>query len=71
MPGTGIDDDGSYPWIPLVSLEKMEQTEYDVLIIGTGAGGGAVLWRLCEQWGANEKRIGVVEAGGLFCLLTP
>ncbi|MBY9077933.1 GMC family oxidoreductase [Paenibacillus sp. HN-1] len=50
-------------WIPLTSLEQMSQTEYDVLIVGTGAGGGAVLWRLCEQWGNNGKRIGVVEAG--------
>jgi choline dehydrogenase-like flavoprotein len=41
----------------------MANTEYDVLIIGTGAGGGAVTWRLCEQWGRNEKKIGVVEAG--------
>jgi choline dehydrogenase-like flavoprotein len=66
MTGSTLDDDGSYPWIPLVSLEQMEQTDYDVLIVGTGAGGGAVLWRLCEQWRANGKRIGVVEAGGLF-----
>lgn len=66
MSGTRFDDDGSYPWIPLVSLEQMEQTDYDVLIVGTGAGGGAVLWRLCEQWRAIGKRIGVVEAGGLF-----
>jgi choline dehydrogenase-like flavoprotein len=37
-----------------------------VLIIGSGAGGGAVLWRLCQQWGANGKKIGVVEAGNLL-----
>lgn len=61
-----IDDTGCYPWIPLVSLEQMEQTEYDALIIGSGAGGGAALWRLCEQWRANGKKIGIVEAGGLF-----
>lgn len=42
MPETILDDDGSYPWIPLVSMEQMEQTEYDVLIVGTGAGGGTV-----------------------------
>jgi choline dehydrogenase-like flavoprotein len=53
-------------WLPLSSLEQMEKNDYDVLIIGTGAGGGAVLWRLCEQWGKNGKRIGVVEAGDLF-----
>ncbi|MFC5649388.1 GMC family oxidoreductase [Paenibacillus solisilvae] len=31
--------------------------------VGTGAGGGAALWRLCEQWGNNGKKIGVIEAG--------
>jgi len=53
-------------WIPTSSLEKMSQTEYDVLIVGTGPGGGAVLWRLCEQWRNNGKKIGVVEAGNLL-----
>lgn len=53
-------------WLPLTSLEEMEQTDYDVLIVGTGAGGGAALWRLCEQWGENGKRIGVLEAGDLL-----
>lgn len=49
-----------YPWS---SLDMMEKTDYDVIIVGTGAGGGAVLWRLAEQWGKNGKRIGVIEAG--------
>ncbi|CAM4352794.1 GMC oxidoreductase [Paenibacillus alkaliterrae] len=49
-----------YPWTP---LEEMEKTDYDVIIVGTGAGGGSVLWRLAEQWGENGKRIGVIEAG--------
>jgi choline dehydrogenase-like flavoprotein len=53
-------------WIPTVSLEQMEKTDYDVLIVGTGAGGGAVLWRLCEQWRANGKRIGIIEAGNFL-----
>ncbi|HUC94200.1 MAG TPA: GMC oxidoreductase [Paenibacillus sp.] len=53
-------------WIPLTPLERMAETEYDAVIVGTGAGGAAVLWRLCEQWGANGKRIGVVEAGDLL-----
>ncbi|HTG71440.1 MAG TPA: hypothetical protein VL921_19435 [Candidatus Udaeobacter sp.] len=44
----------------------MAQTDYDVLIIGSGAGGGAALWRLCEQWGDNGKKIGMVEAGDLL-----
>lgn len=51
-------------WIPLTPLEKMAETEYDVLIVGTGAGGGAVLWRLCEQWQQSGKRIGIIERGG-------
>jgi hypothetical protein len=53
-------------WIPLTPLEKMTEIEYDVLIVGSGAGGGAVLWRLSQQWGANGKKIGVVEAGNLL-----
>ncbi|MCA0755960.1 GMC family oxidoreductase [Paenibacillus sp. N4] len=51
-------------WIPLVSLDEMAMKEYDVLVVGTGAGGGAALWRLCEQWKNSGKRIGVIERGG-------
>ncbi|KRE53698.1 glucose-methanol-choline oxidoreductase [Paenibacillus sp. Soil522] len=61
-PPTGYLDQ----WIPLTRIEEMEKTDYDVLIVGTGAGGSAVLWRLCEQLIANGKRIGVVEAGDLL-----
>jgi len=50
-------------WIPEVSLDEMAQRDYDVIIVGSGAGGGAVLWRLCEQWKKSGKRIGIVEAG--------
>ena len=53
-------------WIPLTSIEQMAKTDYDVLIIGSGAGGGAALWRLCEQWGQNGKKIGMIEAGDLL-----
>ncbi|QYR24150.1 GMC family oxidoreductase [Paenibacillus sp. sptzw28] len=53
-------------WIPLTPLEQMEKTDYDVLIVGTGAGGSAVLWRLCDQLKASGKRIGIVEAGDLL-----
>lgn len=53
-------------WIPLTPLEQMAETEYDVLIVGTGAGGGAVLWRLCEQWQNSGKRIGIIERGDLL-----
>ncbi|MFB5760678.1 GMC oxidoreductase [Paenibacillus medicaginis] len=50
-------------WIPLSSAEEMAATEYDVLIVGSGIGGCAALWRLCDQWGQNGKRIGMVERG--------
>jgi hypothetical protein len=53
-------------WIPLTSLEDMQKTDYDVLIVGTGAGGGAVLWRLMDQIGDSGKRIGIIERGGLL-----
>ncbi|CAM4095305.1 GMC oxidoreductase [Paenibacillus alkaliterrae] len=59
-PGQYLDQ-----WIPLTPLEKMAQTDYDVIIVGTGPGGGAVLWRLCEQWRKSGKRIAIVEAGDL------
>jgi len=52
-------------WIPLASLETMAEIEYDVLIVGTGAGGGTMLWRLCEQWRNNGKRIGIIERGNI------
>ncbi|RBW70192.1 GMC family oxidoreductase [Bacillus taeanensis] len=52
-------------WIPLTPLEKMAQTDYDVLIVGSGAGGGAALWRLCEKWRNNGKKVGMIEAGNL------
>ncbi len=50
-------------WIPLTPISQMAEQEYDVLIIGTGAGGGSVLWRLCEQWKRQKKRIGIIERG--------
>jgi choline dehydrogenase-like flavoprotein len=54
-------------WIPVTGAEQMAASgEYDVIVIGTGAGGGAALWRLCDQWGNNGKRIGVIERGPLF-----
>jgi gluconate 5-dehydrogenase len=53
-------------WVPLTHIEKMAQTEYDVLIVGSGAGGGAALWRLCQRWERNGKRIGIIEAGPLL-----
>lgn len=55
-----------YPnnWIPTKSLEQMANTNYDVLIVGSGAGGGATLYRLCEMWkNQGAKRIGILEKG--------
>ncbi|AJY75895.1 GMC oxidoreductase [Paenibacillus beijingensis] len=50
-------------FIALTSLEQMAETDYDVIIVGTGAGGGAALWRLCERWRQTGKKVGVVERG--------
>lgn len=62
--GVGGTEGGE--WIPITPLEEMEQTDYDVLVVGTGAGGGAVLWRLIEQLKGSGKRIGIVDRGGLL-----
>lgn len=53
-------------WIPLTPIEQMAGEEYDVLIIGTGAGGGSVLWRLCQQWKNERKKIGIIERGDQY-----
>ncbi|MBD2870274.1 GMC oxidoreductase [Paenibacillus arenilitoris] len=53
-------------WVPLTPIGQMQEAEYDVLIIGTGMGGGAALWRLCQQWADCGKKIGVIEKGGLL-----
>ncbi|HEX2925869.1 MAG TPA: GMC oxidoreductase [Ruminiclostridium sp.] len=53
-------------WIPLTPLREMSAKEYDVLIVGTGAGGSAVLWRLCERLRKNGMRIGIIERGDLL-----
>ncbi|MDQ8738598.1 GMC family oxidoreductase [Paenibacillus sp. LHD-38] len=53
-------------WIPLTPLSEMTDIEYDVLIIGTGGGGGAMLWRLCERLRSSRMRIAVVERGDLL-----
>jgi choline dehydrogenase-like flavoprotein len=53
-------------WIPLTPLKEMSEKEYDVIIVGTGAGGGAVLWRLCERLRGKGVRIGIIERGDLL-----
>ncbi|MFC0472747.1 GMC oxidoreductase [Halalkalibacter kiskunsagensis] len=58
--------DYSDHWFPLTSLEEMEETNYDVIIVGSGAGGGSSLWRLAEQWRNQGKRIAVLERGDLI-----
>jgi choline dehydrogenase-like flavoprotein len=53
-------------WVPLTPIEEMARQPYDILIVGTGAGGGAVLWRLIEQLKDTNIKIGVIEAGDLL-----
>lgn len=53
-------------WIPVAPLERMAENEYDVVVVGTGAGGAALVWRLCERWRDKGKRVAVVEKGGLL-----
>ena len=51
-------------WIQTKTLEEMSRTNYDVLIVGSGPGGGAVLQRLCELWkDQGAKKIGILEMG--------
>ncbi|WP_342433325.1 GMC oxidoreductase [Neobacillus sp. FSL H8-0543] len=51
-------------WIPTKTLEEMSKTNYDVLIVGSGPGGGASLQRLCEHWkDQGAKKIGILEKG--------
>lgn len=53
-------------WIPVTPIEKMTKEEYDVIIVGSGAGGSSALYRICEQWKGKGKKIGIIEAGGLL-----
>ncbi|MBD0384658.1 GMC family oxidoreductase N-terminal domain-containing protein [Paenibacillus sp. WST5] len=55
-----------YNWFPLTPLSEMADREYDVLIVGTGAGGGAALWRFCERWREQNLRIGIIDRGDLL-----
>jgi choline dehydrogenase-like flavoprotein len=53
-------------WIPTTPVEKMATEEYDALIVGSGAGGSTALYRLCQNWKNKNKKIGMIEAGGLL-----
>ncbi|MGG1893605.1 hypothetical protein [Bacillus paranthracis] len=53
-------------WISVIPLEQMTNKEYDVLIVGSGAGGGAVLWRLCEQWKNKKNKLVFWKQGICF-----
>ena len=51
-------------WIPTKTIEEMSNEEYDVLIVGSGPGGAATLYRLCELWkNQGAKKIGILEKG--------
>ena len=51
-------------WIPTKQLSEMSNTEYDVLIVGSGPGGGAALQRLCQLWkNQGAKKIAILEKG--------
>jgi len=51
-------------WIPTKTLQEMSKINYDVLIVGSGPGGGATLQRLCELWkNQGAKKIGILEKG--------
>lgn len=51
-------------WIPTKTIKEMTNTDYDVLIVGSGPGGGAALYRLCELWkNQGAKKIGILEMG--------
>lgn len=51
-------------WIPTKNLEEMSKINYDALIVGTGPGGGATLYSLCQLWkNQDAKKIGIIEVG--------
>jgi gluconate 5-dehydrogenase len=51
-------------WINTKQISEMLNREYDVIIVGTGPGGGAVLQRLCQLWKyQGAKKIAILEKG--------
>lgn len=56
----------TYPnnWIKTIDLSSMTNTIYDFLIVGSGAGASATLYRLCQLWEKETSiKIAMIEKG--------
>ncbi|WP_062050100.1 GMC family oxidoreductase [Bacillus sp. JCM 19034] len=59
-------DEPLHTWVSLTPIEEMAEQEYDLIIVGTGAGGSAVTWKIAQEEGLADKKVAIVEAGGLY-----